>query len=201
MDHSAALIETIAIGLGAGFIGGVIAYRLGLPTIVGYLLAGVVVGPFTPGIVADTGTASELAELGVILLMFGVGMHFSIGDLLAVKNVAVPGAIGQIFVATLLGIVLGIALGWGFAGGLVLGLAVSVASTIVLLRALEQRGELQTPQGRTAIGWLIVEDLFTVLALVTLPAIAPLLLGQRAASSTSSSPLRSPRSRSPCSRG
>ena len=178
MDHSAALIETIAIGLGAGFIGGIIAYRLGLPTIVGYLLAGVVVGPFTPGIVADTGTASELAELGVILLMFGVGMHFSIGDLLAVKNVAVPGAIGQIFVATLLGIALGIALGWGFAGGLVLGLAVSVASTIVLLRALEQRGELQTPQGRTAIGWLIVEDLFTVLALVTLPAIAPLLLGQ-----------------------
>ena len=178
MDHSAALIETIAIGLGAGFIGGVIAYRLGLPTIVGYLLAGVVVGPFTPGIVADTGTASELAELGVILLMFGVGMHFSIGDLLAVKNVAVPGAIGQIFVATLLGIALGIALGWGFAGGLVLGLAVSVASTIVLLRALEQRGELQTPQGQTAIGWLIVEDLFTVLALVTLPAIAPMLLGQ-----------------------
>jgi len=178
VDHSAALIETIAIGLGAGFIGGVIAYRLGLPTIVGYLLAGVVVGPFTPGIVADTGTASELAELGVILLMFGVGMHFSIGDLLAVKNVAVPGAIGQIFVATLLGIALGIALGWGFAGGLVLGLAVSVASTIVLLRALEQRGELQTPQGQTAIGWLIVEDLFTVLALVTLPAIAPMLLGQ-----------------------
>ena len=178
MDHSAALIETIAIGLGAGFIGGVIAYRLGLPTIVGYLLAGVVVGPFTPGIVADTGTASELAELGVILLMFGVGMHFSIGDLLAVKNVAVPGAIGQIFVATLLGVALGVALGWGFAGGLVLGLAVSVASTIVLLRALEQRGELQTPQGRTAIGWLIVEDLFTVIALVTLPAIAPLLLGE-----------------------
>ena len=178
MDHSAALIETIAIGLGAGFIGGIVAYRLGLPTIVGYLLAGVVVGPFTPGIVADTGTASELAELGVILLMFGVGMHFSIGDLLAVKNVAVPGAIGQILVATLLGIALGVALGWGFAGGLVLGLAVSVASTIVLLRALEQRGELQTPQGRTAIGWLIVEDLFTVLALVTLPAIAPLLLGE-----------------------
>ena len=178
MDHSAALIETIAIGLGAGFIGGVIAYRIGLPTIVGYLLAGVVVGPFTPGIVADTGTASELAELGVILLMFGVGMHFSIGDLLAVKNVAVPGAIGQIFVATLLGVALGIALGWGFAGGLVLGLAVSVASTIVLLRALEQRGELQTPQGQTAIGWLIVEDLFTVLALVTLPAIAPMLLGE-----------------------
>jgi CPA2 family monovalent cation:H+ antiporter-2 len=176
--HSAALIETLAIGLVAGFFGGIVAYRLRLPTIVGYLLAGVVVGPFTPGIVADTGTASELAELGVILLMFGVGLHFSIPDLLAVKNVAVPGAIGQIFVATVLGIVLGIALGWGFAGGLVLGLAVSVASTIVLLRALEQRGELHTPQGRTAIGWLIVEDLFTVLALVLLPTIAPWLLGE-----------------------
>jgi CPA2 family monovalent cation:H+ antiporter-2 len=110
--------------------------------------------------------------------MFGVGLHFSIPDLLAVRNVAIPGAVGQIFVATVLGIALGIALGWGFAGGLVLGLAVSVASTIVLLRALEQRGELQTPQGRTAIGWLIVEDLFTVLALVLLPTIAPMLLGE-----------------------
>ena len=178
MEHSIALIETIAIGLGAGFIGGIVAYRIGLPTIVGYLLAGVVVGPFTPGIVADTGTASELAEVGVILLMFGVGLHFSIPDLLAVRNVAIPGAVGQIFVATVLGIALGIALGWGFAGGLVLGLAVSVASTIVLLRALEQRGELHTPQGRTAIGWLIVEDLFTVIALVTLPTIAPMLLGE-----------------------
>jgi CPA2 family monovalent cation:H+ antiporter-2 len=178
VEHSIALIETIAIGLGAGFIGGIVAYRLGLPTIVGYLLAGVAVGPFTPGLVADTGTASELAEIGVILLMFGVGLHFSIPDLLAVRNVAIPGAVGQIFVATVLGILLGIALGWGFAGGLVLGLAVSVASTIVLLRALEQRGELQTPQGRTAIGWLIVEDLFTVLALVLLPTIAPMLLGE-----------------------
>ena len=178
MEHSVALIETIAIGLGAGFIGGIIAYRLGLPTIVGYLLAGVVVGPFTPGIVADTGTASELAEIGVILLMFGVGMHFSINDLLAVRNVAVPGAIGQIAVATLLGVALGVGLGWGLAGGLVLGLAVSVASTIVLLRALEGRGELQTPQGQIAIGWLIVEDLFTVLALVLLPTLAPMLLGE-----------------------
>ena len=178
MEHSIALIETVAIGLGAGFIGGIVAYRIGLPTIVGYLLAGVVVGPFTPGIVADTGTASELAEVGVILLMFGVGLHFSIPDLLAVRNVAIPGAVGQIFVATVLGIALGMALGWGFAGGLVLGLAVSVASTIVLLRALEQRGELHTPQGRTAIGWLIVEDLFTVIALVTLPTIAPMLLGE-----------------------
>ncbi|HEX5827101.1 MAG TPA: cation:proton antiporter [Candidatus Limnocylindrales bacterium] len=178
MDHSAALIETIAIGLVAAFIGGVIASRLGLPTIVGYLLAGVAVGPFTPGLVADTGTAQQLAELGVILLMFGVGIHFSIADLLSVRGTAIPGAIGQIAVATILGIGLGILLGWGPAGGLVLGLAVSVASTIVLLRGLEGRGELETPQGRIAVGWLIVEDLFTVLVLVLLPTLAPILLGQ-----------------------
>jgi CPA2 family monovalent cation:H+ antiporter-2 len=178
MDHSAALLETLAIGLVAAFIGGIVATKLRLPTIVGYLVAGVFVGPFTPGLVADTGTAQELAELGVILLMFGVGIHFSVGDLLAVRATAIPGAIGQILVATLLGIVLGIALGWGFAGGLVLGLAVSVASTIVLLRALEARGEVDSPQGRIAVGWLIVEDLFTVLVLVLLPSLAPMLLGQ-----------------------
>ncbi len=149
MEHSAALIETIAIGLGAGFIGGIVAYRLGLPTIVGYLLAGVAVGPFTPGIVADAGTAAELAEIGVILLMFGVGMHFSIQDLLAVRGVAVPGAIGQIVVAPR-----SWASRWAsrsvgdLAGGLVLGLAVSVASTIVLLRALEGRGELESHTGQ-----------------------------------------------------
>ena len=178
MDHSAALLETLAIGLVAAFIGGIVATKLRLPTIVGYLVAGVFVGPFTPGLVADTGTAQELAELGVILLMFGVGIHFSVGDLLAVRSTAIPGAIGQILVATLLGIGLGIALGWGFAGGLVLGLAVSVASTIVLLRALEARDEVDSPQGRIAVGWLIVEDLFTVLVLVLLPSLAPMLLGQ-----------------------
>ncbi len=178
MDHSAALLETLAIGLVAAFIGGLVATKLRLPTIVGYLVAGVFVGPFTPGLVADTGTAQELAELGVILLMFGVGIHFSVGDLLAVRSTAIPGAIGQILVATLLGIGLGIALGWGFAGGLVLGLAVSVASTIVLLRALEARDEVDSPQGRIAVGWLIVEDLFTVLVLVLLPSLAPMLLGQ-----------------------
>ena len=178
MDHSTALIETIAIGLGAAFIGGLLARRLGLPPIVGYLLAGVAVGPFTPGLVADTGTATELAELGVILLMFGVGIHFSIPDLLAVRRIAVPGAIGQIFVATVLGTLLGIALGWGVTGGIVLGLAVSVASTVVLLRALMERNELDTEQGRIAVGWLIVEDLFTVVVLVLLPTIAPLLRGE-----------------------
>jgi monovalent cation:H+ antiporter-2, CPA2 family len=178
MDHSAALIETLAIGLVAAFIGGVVASRLHLPTIVGYLLAGVAVGPFTPGLIADTGTAQQLAELGVILLMFGVGIHFSIADLMAVRGIAVPGAVGQIAIATLLGVGLGIVLGWGAAGGLVLGLAVSVASTIVLLRALEDRGALATPQGSIAVGWLIVEDLFTVLVLVVLPTLAPILLGQ-----------------------
>ena len=178
MDHSAALLETIAIGLGAAFIGGLVATRLRLPTIVGYLLAGVAVGPFTPGLVADTEVAQQLAELGVILLMFGVGIHFSIPDLLAVRGVAIPGAMGQILVATLLGAGLGVLLGWGLVGGVVLGLAVSVASTVVLLRALEERGELDTPQGRVAVGWLIVEDLFTVLVLVLLPTLAPMLLGE-----------------------
>ena len=178
MDHSAALIETIAIALGAAFLGGVIAARIGLPTIVGYLLAGVAVGPFTPGLVADTSTAAELAELGVILLMFGVGIHFSIPDLLAVRRVAIPGAVGQILVAALLGTTLGVFLGWGVVGGAVLGLAVSVASTVVLLRALEAQGTLNAPEGRIAVGWLIVEDLFTVVVLVLLPALAPMLLGE-----------------------
>ena len=175
MDHEPVLISTIAIGLTAAFIGGLIARRLRLPSIVGYIVAGVVVGPFTPGLVADPDIATELAELGVILLMFGVGIHFSIRDLLAVRGIAIPGAVGQIFVATLLGIGLGVALGWGIAGGLVLGLAVSVASTVVLLRALEDRGELDTAQGRVAVGWVIVQDIFTVIVLVALPGIAPLL--------------------------
>jgi CPA2 family monovalent cation:H+ antiporter-2 len=178
VDHSTALIETIAIGLGAAFVGGLLARRLRLPTIVGYLLAGVAVGPFTPGLVANAGTATELAELGVILLMFGVGIHFSIPDLLAVRGVAIPGAVGQILVATLLGAALGSAIGLGLVGGIVLGLALSVASTVVLLRSLGERDELDTPQGRIAVGWLIVEDLFTVLVLVLLPTIAPILLGQ-----------------------
>jgi CPA2 family monovalent cation:H+ antiporter-2 len=178
MDHGTALVETLAIGLTAAFVGGLVARRIGLPPIVGYLVAGVLIGPFTPGLVADTGVAAELAELGVILLMFGVGLHFSIPDLLAVRRIAVPGAMGQIAVATLLGIGLGMALGWGFAGGLVLGLSLSVASTVVLLRALEDRNELDTQQGRIAVGWLIVEDLFTVAVLVLLPSIAPILLGQ-----------------------
>jgi len=177
MDHEPVLISTIAIGLSAAFLGGLLARRLRLPAIVGYIVAGIAVGPFTPGLIADPEIATELAELGVILLMFGVGIHFSIRDLLAVRSIALPGAIGQITVATVLGVLLGLALGWGLGGGLVLGLALSVASTVVLLRALEDRGELDSPQGRIAVGWLIVEDLFTVGVLVLLPTLAPLLGG------------------------
>ena len=177
MDHEPVLISTIAIGLVAAFIGGLIAQRLRLPSIVGYIAAGVALGPFTPGVIADAEIASELAEIGVILLMFGVGIEFSIKDLLAVRRIAVPGAIGQFVIATLLGIGLGAALGWGVGGGLILGLAISVASTVVLLRTLNDRGELDTPQGRIAVGWLIVEDLFTVVILVVLPTVAPLIGG------------------------
>ena len=178
VEQHTELIETIALGLGAAFIGGFLARRLRLPPIVGYLLAGVAVGPYTPGFVADADTATQLAELGVILLMFGVGIHFSIRDLASVQSIAIPGALGQSFVATLFGVLLGVALGWGVVGGLVLGLSISVASTVVLLRALIERGELDTPQGRIAVGWLIVEDLFTVFVLVLLPTLAPLFLGR-----------------------
>ena len=182
MDHEPVLISTIAICLVAAFAGGLIAKRLGLPTIVGYIVAGVLLGPFTPGLIADVAIATELAEIGVILIMFGVGINFSIRDLAAVRGIAIPGALGQIVIATLLGVALGVALGWGVGGGLVLGLALSVASTVVLLRALTDRVELDTPQGRIAIGWLIVEDLVTVVILVLLPTIAPLLGGTGEAS-------------------
>jgi monovalent cation:H+ antiporter-2, CPA2 family len=177
MPHEPALIPTLAIGLSLAFVAALVARRLGLPAIVGYMLAGVLIGPFTPGFVADQEIATELAEIGVILLMFGVGIHFSIGDLLAVRSIALPGAVGQIAVATFLGALVGIAVGWGLAGGIVLGLAVSVASTVVLLRALEQRSEVDTRHGRVAVGWLIVEDLFTVIVLVLLPSVAPLVGG------------------------
>ena len=172
-EHSSELLKTIAIALPAAFVGGIVAKWLRLPTLVGYLLAGVAVGPFTPGLVANSGVALELAEIGVVLLMFGVGLHFSIGDLLAVRRFAVPGALGQIVVATALGVLVGSLAGWSLGEGLVLGLAISVASTVVLLRALEQRELLSSEPGRVAIGWLIVEDVFTVVALVVLPTLAP----------------------------
>lgn len=172
MHHHAPLIAMIVAGLVAAFIMGAIAHRLKMSPIAGYLLAGVAVGPFTPGFVGDAGLANQLAELGVILLMFGVGLHFSFRDLMSVRNIAIPGALVQIGSATLLGMALAWALGWGMLAGLVFGLALSVASTVVLLRALQARNLIQTERGRIAVGWLIVEDIAMVLALVLLPAIA-----------------------------
>lgn len=177
MPHHTELIAALAIGLTLAFFGGLLATHLRLPPLVGYLLAGIAVGPFTPGFVADAHIAAQLSEIGVILLMFGVGLHFSIQDLLAVRRIAIPGAIVQIVVATLLGLGAAHLWGWPLGQGLVFGLALSVASTVVLLRALEERGTLGTPSGQIAVGWLVVEDLVMVLALVLLPAIAPLLRG------------------------
>ena len=170
MPHDTTLIGTIVAGLGVAFLMGALAHRVKISPIAGYLLAGILVGPFTPGFVADTGLAMQLAEIGVILLMFGVGLHFSLKDLLAVRKIAVPGAILQIAVASALGIMLGLWLGWSIEGAAVFGLALSVASTVVLLRALQARDMVETEKGRIAVGWLIVEDLAMVLALVLLPA-------------------------------
>ncbi|MGC1551093.1 MAG: YbaL family putative K(+) efflux transporter [Rhodanobacter sp.] len=169
--HDAPLIGTLVSGIVLAFVFAALAHKLKLPALAGYLLAGVVVGPFTPGYVADGQLAHQLAELGVVLLMFGVGLHFSLKDLLSVKNIAIPGALGQMAVATLLGMLLAWALGWPVAQGFVFGLALSVASTVVLLRAMEERRLMETERGRIAIGWLIVEDLAMVLALVLIPAI------------------------------
>lgn len=166
------------MGLVLAFVFGTIAHRLKFSPLVGYLLAGVLIGPFTPGYVADQGLATQLAELGVILLMFGVGLHFSWRDLLAVKAIAIPGAVTQITMATLMGMVLATALGWSIGAGLIFGLALSVASTVVLLRALQEHNMVETEQGRIAVGWLIVEDLVMVLALVLLPVLAPSLGGE-----------------------
>jgi len=166
------LIGTIVAGLVVAFVMGAIAHRLKLSPLVGYLIAGIIVGPFTPGFVAHAGLANELAEIGVILLMFGVGLHFSLKDLLEVKHIAVPGAIVQIGVATLLGMGLSYYMGWPPLGGFIFGLALSVASTVVLLRALQGHDLLESGRGRIAVGWLIVEDLAMVLALVLVPALA-----------------------------
>ncbi|MFM8751105.1 YbaL family putative K(+) efflux transporter [Rhabdaerophilum sp.] len=178
MPHDTPLIATIAVGLGLAFVLGVVAQRFRLPPIVGYLVAGIMVGPFTPGFVADQKLAVELAEIGVILLMFGVGLHFSLKDLLSVRVIAVPGALGQIAVATLLGMGLAWTMGWGMGAGLVFGLALSVASTVVLLRALQERRQVETEKGRIAVGWLIVEDLVMVVTLVLVPPLAALLGGK-----------------------
>ncbi|ODN70158.1 cation:proton antiporter [Methylobrevis pamukkalensis] len=174
MPHETPLISTIVAGLVLAFLFGAIANRFRLPPLVGYLVAGVLVGPHTPGFVADQSLAPELAEIGVILLMFGVGLHFSLKDLMSVRFIAVPGAIVQIGFATLLGWGLGWAMGWPLGGSLVFGLALSVASTVVLLKALQERRLVETERGKIAVGWLIVEDLAMVLALVLIPAAASL---------------------------
>jgi CPA2 family monovalent cation:H+ antiporter-2 len=175
MHDDTALIALVAMAFVLACAFGFLATRVRLPPIVGYLLAGVAIGPFTPGFVGDSRIAAQLAEIGVMLLMFGVGLHFSLQTLLAVRNIAIPGALAQIGVATAIGTGLAVFWGWDVGAGLVLGLALSVASTVVLLRALEQRNELDSPHGRIAVGWLIVEDLATVLALVFLPAMAEAL--------------------------
>jgi CPA2 family monovalent cation:H+ antiporter-2 len=181
-EHHTPLIATIALGLVLAFLFGMTANRLRVSPLVGYLLAGVAVGLFTPGYIADQELANQLAEIGVILLMFAVGLHFSLKDLLAVKSIALPGAVGQIAVATLMGMGLAHLFGWGLGAGLVFGLSLSVASTVVLMRALQERRIAETDRGRIAIGWLIVEDLAMVLALVLLPALAPALTGTAALS-------------------
>lgn len=177
MPHDTPLIATLAIGIGLAFLLALAAQRLRLPPIVGYLLAGIVIGPFTPGYTADLHLAQQLAEIGIILLMFGVGLHFSPKDLMAVRGIALPGAIGQVAVATALGFGLSWILGWPAISGLIFGLALSVASTVVLLRALQERKIVETERGRIAVGWLIVEDVLMVLTLVMLPPVIALSTG------------------------
>jgi len=175
MPHDVGLISTIAIGFGLALVLGFVAMRLRMPPLVGYLLAGVMIGPATPGFVADMHLTSQLAEIGVMLLMFGVGLHFSMSDLMAVRRIAIPGAVVQILVAVGLGMVTAVYWGWSLGAALVFGLCLSVASTVVLLRALESKGLLESVNGRIAVGWLVVEDLVMVLVLVLLPPLAGLL--------------------------
>jgi CPA2 family monovalent cation:H+ antiporter-2 len=177
MPHHTPLISTIVVGLVLAFALGALANRFKISPLVGYLLAGVLMGPFTPGYVADQSLANDLAEIGVILLMFGVGLHFTLEDLLSVRAIAVPGAIAQIASATALGMLLAYVLGWSIGAGVVFGLALSVASTVVLLRALQERRLVETERGRIAVGWLVVEDFAMILTLVLLPALSGILKG------------------------
>ena len=181
MPHATPLITLISTGMVLAFVLGWLAQRLHLSPLVGYLIAGIIIGPFTPGFIGDQTLANELAEIGVILLMFGVGLHFSLDDLLKVKAIAIPGAVVQIVVATLLGWALALWLGWSHVEGIVFGLALSVASTVVLLRALEDNRLIETQRGKIAVGWLVVEDLVMILALVILPAVAMALHPELAA--------------------
>jgi len=180
MDHNISLITTIAAGFGVALVLGFIAERIKVPALVGYLLAGILIGPATPGFVADVNIASQLSEIGVMLLMFGVGLHFSLSDLMAVKRIAIPGAVVQMTLATLLGMGLAWWWDWSWGAGLIFGLSLSCASTVVLLKALEARGIVDSMNGRIAVGWLVVEDLVTVLVLVLLPPMAGLLGGPAA---------------------
>lgn len=177
MHHDTPLIATIVAGLGLAFLFGLIAQRLRLPLLAGYLMAGVVIGPFTPGFVADQDLASELAELGVILLMFGVGLHFSLRDLLSVKAIAIPGAVVQIVATTVVGMAVGWWMGWSLGAGLIFGLSLSVASTVVLLNALQARKLVTSDRGKIAVGWLVVEDLVMVITLVLIPPLSGVLGG------------------------
>ena len=181
MPHQMPLIATLVAGFGLAFVLGLLAHRLRLSPLVGYLLAGVLIGPFTPGFVADQNLAPQLAEIGVILLMFGVGLHFSAAELLAVRAVAVPGALGQMAIVSLLGASLAFLLGWSSGEALVFGLALSVASTVAVLRTLQERRLLETERGRITVGWLIIQDLVMVFTLVLLPPLAGLLGGRPAA--------------------
>ena len=180
MDQSISLITTVTAGFGVALILGIIAERIKIPALVGYLVAGIVIGPATPGFVADVHLASQLSEIGVMLLMFGVGLHFSLNDLLAVKRIALPGAVVQMAMATALGMTMAWWWGWHWGSGLIFGLSLSCASTVVLLKALESRGVLDTMNGRIAVGWLVVEDLACVLVLVLMPPLVGVLGGTSA---------------------
>ncbi len=189
MPHDVSLIATIAMGFGGALLFGFIAERVRMPALVGYLLAGILIGPYTPGIVADVAIAAQLSEIGVMLLMFGVGLHFSLDDLMAVRRIAVPGAVVQMGLATVLGMVISSWWGWSWGSGLIFGLSLSCASTVVLLKALEARGILDSMNGRIAVGWLVVEDLATVLVLVMMPPLAGVLGGQMAVPAEDSGPV------------
>jgi len=178
MDHNLSLITTIAAAFALALVFGLIAEKLKLPALIGYLFAGILIGPSTPGFVADIAIASQLSEIGVMLLMFGVGLHFSVQDLMSVKRIALPGALAQMTLATLLGMLVAHYWGWSMGHGLVFGLSLSCASTVVLLKALESRRILESMNGKIAVGWLVVEDMVTVLVLVLMPALAGVLGGQ-----------------------
>ena len=189
MEHNVPLITTLAAALGTALVLGLAAVRLKLPALVGYLVAGILIGPATPGFVADVGIASQLSEIGVMLLMFGVGLHFSMEDLLAVRRIAVPGAVVQMGLATVLGMAMAWWMGWSTGSGLIFGLSLSCASTVVLLKALEARGALSSMNGKIAVGWLVVEDLAMVLVLVLMPPLAGALLVDAGGTAADASPL------------